>query len=73
MKDLNQVLKCVSIQFEGDRQPVKYRMVKFLSTISEDAIRIHNSKVLEQSENKDDLDCVLKEFEKFAIGERNII
>ena len=54
-----------------ENQPVKFRMAKFLSTIGEDAIRIYNSMVFEPTEYKSDLDCVMKKFEKFAIGEGN--
>ena len=53
-----------------DKQPEDYRVALFLYSIGSDAVKIYNSFDL-SDENRRKLSEIMKEFDKYAIGETN--
>ena len=56
--------------WQPDKQPEDYRVALFLYSIGPDAVKIYNSFDLSE-ENRRKLSEIMKEFEKYAIGETN--
>ena len=55
------------------RQPEHFKIALFLHSIGPDALKVYNTFVYTEAENRDDIKIIIKKFDDFIIGESNEI
>ena len=56
-----------------DAKPKKYQAAVFRSCLGKEELKIYNSLVYEEKEDKDDVDLIIKKLDAYIIGETNEI
>ena len=60
-----------SIVAGKNRQPEHFKIALFLHSIGPDAVKVYNTFVYPEAENRDDIKIIIKIFDDFIIGESN--
>ena len=72
-KTWKQMWENYSIVAGINRQPEHFKIALFLHSIGPDALKVYNTFVYTEAENRDDIKIIIKKFDDFIIGESNEI